>query len=68
MVTLVDPRRLVPRTDVVLTGPRLTAAQRRPGRERVLAAVRAGVRAVPPENPEQPARAVIAAAGRPDRA
>ena len=40
MVTLVDPRRLVPRTDVVLTDPRLTAAQRRLGRGRVLAAVR----------------------------
>jgi L-seryl-tRNA(Ser) seleniumtransferase len=40
MVALVDPRRLVPRTDVVLTDPRLTAAQRRLGRGRVLAAVR----------------------------
>jgi L-seryl-tRNA(Ser) seleniumtransferase len=40
MVTLVDPRRLVPRTDVVLTDPRLTAAQRRLGRGLVLAAVR----------------------------
>jgi L-seryl-tRNA(Ser) seleniumtransferase len=40
MVTLVDPRRLVPRTDVVLTDPRLAAAQRRLGRARVLAAVR----------------------------
>jgi L-seryl-tRNA(Ser) seleniumtransferase len=40
MVTLVDPRRLVPRTDVVLTDPRLAAAQRRLGRGRVLAAVR----------------------------
>ena len=40
MVTFVDPRRLVPRTDVVLTDPRLTAAQRRLGRGRVLAAVR----------------------------
>jgi len=40
MVTLVDPRRHVPRTDVVLTDPRLTAAQRRLGRGRVLAAVR----------------------------
>jgi len=40
MVTLVDPRRLVPRTDLVLTDPRLAAAQRRLGRGRVLAAVR----------------------------
>jgi L-seryl-tRNA(Ser) seleniumtransferase len=40
MVTLVDPRRLVPRTDLVLSDPRLAAAQRRLGRGRVLAAVR----------------------------
>jgi L-seryl-tRNA(Ser) seleniumtransferase len=40
MVTLVDPRRLVPRTDLVLTDPRLASAQRRLGRGRVLAAVR----------------------------
>jgi len=40
MVTTVDPRRLVPRTDVVLTDARLAAAQRRLGRRRVLAAIR----------------------------
>ena len=40
MVTLVDARRLIPRTDALLTDPRLTAAQQRLGRPIVLAAVR----------------------------
>jgi L-seryl-tRNA(Ser) seleniumtransferase len=40
MVTLVDARRLVPRTDAVLADPRLAAAQQRLGRQIVLAAVR----------------------------
>jgi L-seryl-tRNA(Ser) seleniumtransferase len=40
MVALVDARRLVPRTDVVLADPRLAAAVRRLGRALVLAAVR----------------------------
>ncbi len=39
MVTSVDPRRLVPRTDVVLADPRLTAAAARLGRDRVKSAV-----------------------------
>ena len=39
-VTLVDARRLVPRTDVVLADPRLAAARERLGRELVLVAVR----------------------------
>ncbi len=37
---VVDVRRLIPRTDVVLADPRLVAAQRRLGRQVVLAAVR----------------------------
>ncbi len=40
MVTLVDARRLIPRTDAVLADPRLAAAERRLGRQIVLAAVR----------------------------
>jgi L-seryl-tRNA(Ser) seleniumtransferase len=40
MVTLVDVRRLVPRTDSVLADPRLADAQLRLGRDLVLAAVR----------------------------
>lgn len=40
MVTLVDPRRLVPRTDALLADPRLAAAQHRLGRALVLAAIR----------------------------
>lgn len=40
MVTLVDARRLIPRTDAVLADPRLAAAQQRLGRQIVLAAVR----------------------------
>jgi L-seryl-tRNA(Ser) seleniumtransferase len=40
MVTLVDARRLIPRTDAVLADPRLAAAEQRLGRQIVLAAVR----------------------------
>jgi L-seryl-tRNA(Ser) seleniumtransferase len=40
MVALVDVRRLTPRTDSVLTDPRLSAAQQRLGRGIVIAAVR----------------------------
>jgi L-seryl-tRNA(Ser) seleniumtransferase len=40
MVALVDVRRLTPRTDAVLTDPRLTVAQQRLGRAIVLSAVR----------------------------
>jgi L-seryl-tRNA(Ser) seleniumtransferase len=40
MVTLVDARRLIPRTDAVLADPRLAAAEQRLGRPIVLAAVR----------------------------
>jgi len=40
MVTLVDARRLVPRTDALLADPRLAAAQHRLGRALVLAAIR----------------------------
>ena len=40
MVTLVDPRRHIPRTDVVLADPRLAVARQRLGRQIVLAAVR----------------------------
>jgi L-seryl-tRNA(Ser) seleniumtransferase len=40
MVTHVDARRLVPRTDIVLADPRLAVAQQRLGRQIVLAAVR----------------------------
>ena len=40
MVTLVDVRRLVPRTDAVLADPRLAAAEQRLGRPLVLSAVR----------------------------
>jgi L-seryl-tRNA(Ser) seleniumtransferase len=40
MVALVDVRRLTPRTDAVLTDPRLAAAQRRLGPGIVMAAVR----------------------------
>jgi L-seryl-tRNA(Ser) seleniumtransferase len=40
-VTRVDPRRLVPRTDVLLADPRLAEASARLGRERVKAAVTA---------------------------
>jgi L-seryl-tRNA(Ser) seleniumtransferase len=40
MVTLVDARRLIPRTDAVLSDPRLIAAEQRLGRQIVLTAVR----------------------------
>ncbi len=40
MVAVVDVRRLVPRTDVVLADPRLAAAEQRLGRALVLTAVR----------------------------
>jgi len=40
MVTHVDARRLIPRTDALLADPRLAAAQTRLGRPAVLAAVR----------------------------
>jgi L-seryl-tRNA(Ser) seleniumtransferase len=40
MVAVVDPRRLVPRTDTVLADPRLADARQRLGRPIVLAAVR----------------------------
>ena len=40
MVTLVDVRRLVPRTDAVLADPRLAAAEQRLGRPLVIGAVR----------------------------
>jgi L-seryl-tRNA(Ser) seleniumtransferase len=40
MVTLVDVRRLTPRTDTVLADPRLVAAEQRLGRAIVLSAVR----------------------------
>jgi len=40
MVTLVDARRLIPRTDAVLSDPRLIAAEQRLGRPIVLTAVR----------------------------
>jgi L-seryl-tRNA(Ser) seleniumtransferase len=39
MVTLVDARRLIPRTDALLADPRLAAAQQRLGRPIVVAAV-----------------------------
>jgi L-seryl-tRNA(Ser) seleniumtransferase len=40
MVALVDVRRLTPRTDAILADPRLAAAERRLGRQMVMAVVR----------------------------
>jgi L-seryl-tRNA(Ser) seleniumtransferase len=65
MVTHVDVRRMIPRTDAVLADPRLARAQERLGRPRVLAAVREAQEQARAGQIEPAAVADIAAAALP---